>query len=212
MRKRIVFAAMMAAISVPAFAGTGVNVHVSTLGYGAEVAFQMTDTVVARVGMNQFKKSVDTNSSDLNYTGDLKLSSFGLLADWHLFNGVTHLTAGLMGNGNKLNLTAVSSPSGSYTINGVTYSGTQVGTLTTTVEFNKTVPYLGFGWSGQPKNTGFSFNSDIGIMFQGSPKATITSTGTGGSAVTADAQAQLNEDLKNYKYYPVISFGIGYAF
>jgi hypothetical protein len=33
-----------------------------------------------------------------------------------------------------------------------------------------------------------------------------------GSALTSDAQTQLNEDLKNYKYYPVISIGIGYAF
>jgi hypothetical protein len=61
-------------------------------------------------------------------------------------------------------------------------------------------------------NTGFSFNSDIGIMFQGSPKATITTTGSGGAAMTANAQTQLNDDLKHYKYYPVISFGIGYAF
>jgi hypothetical protein len=211
MKKRILFAAVMAAISVPAVAATGVDVHVSTLGYGFDVAFPVTDTVVARVGMNQFKKSINTSSSGLDYTGDLKLSSFGLLADWHLFDGVTHLTAGLMGNGNKLNMTAVAT-GGSYTINGVSYTTAQVGTLTTKVEFSKTVPYLGFGWSGQPKNTGFYFNSDIGIMFQGSPKATITTTGTGGATMTANAQTQLNEDLKHYKYYPVISIGIGYAF
>jgi hypothetical protein len=211
MKKRILFAAVMAAISAPAFAGVGVDVHVSTLGYGAGVAFPVTDTVEARVGFNQYTKSINTTSSNLNYTGDLKLSSFGLLADWHLFNGVTHLTAGLMGNGNKLKLAATAA-GGNYTINGKTYTSAQVGTLTTTVEFNSTAPYLGFGWSGQAKKTGLFFNSDFGIMFQGSPKATITTTGSGGSAMTADAQAQLNEDLKNYKYYPVISFGIGYAF
>jgi hypothetical protein len=211
MKKSILFVAVMVAISVPAVAATGVDVHVSTLGYGADLTFPMTDTVDARIGLNKFNKSITTTSSDLNYAGDLKLSSFSLLADWHLFDGVTHLTAGLMGNGNKLNMTAVAT-GGSYTINGVSYTTAQVGTLTTTVEFSKTVPYLGFGWSGQPKNTGFSFNSDIGIMFQGSPKATITTTGTGGAAMTANAQTQLNDDLKHYKYYPVISIGIGYAF
>ncbi len=215
MKKRILFAAVMVAISVPAVAGTGVNVHVSTLGYGAEVAIQMTNTVVARVGMNQFKKSIDTTSGGLSYTGDLKLSSFGFLADWHLFNGVTHLTAGLMGNGNKISTTATAAPNTNYTINGTVYnSGATGGTLSAAVEFNKTAPYLGFGWSGQPKNSGFSFNSDIGIMFQGSPKATVTATGWSGasSVLTSDAQAQLNDDLKDYKYYPVISIGIGYAF
>jgi len=215
MKKQILFAVVMAAISVPAVAGTGVDVHVSTLGYGAELAFQMTDTVDVRVGLNQFKKNINKSSGDLNYTGDLKLSSFGLLADWHLFNGVTHLTAGLMGNGNKLSMTALAAANTNYTINGATYnSGPTGGTLTSAVDFNKTAPYLGFGWSGQPKNSGFSFNSDFGIMFQGSPKATVTATGWSGasSALTSDAQAQLNEDLKNYKYYPVISIGIGYAF
>jgi hypothetical protein len=214
MKKRILFAAVMAAISVPAVAATGVDVHVSTLGYGADLAFPVTDTVDARIGLNKFNKSITTTSSDLNYTGDLKLSSFSILADWHLFNGVTHLTAGLMGNSNKLNLTAVAAPGTNYTINGTVYNSGTGGTLTTVVDFNKTAPYLGFGWSGQAKNTGFSFNSDFGIMFQGSPKATVTATGWSGagSALTSDAQAQLNEDLKHYKYYPVISIGIGYAF
>jgi hypothetical protein len=213
MKKRILFAAVMAAISAPAVAGTGVDVHVSTLGYGLDVAFPVTDTVVARVGMNQFKKSINTSSGGLDYTGDFKLSSFGLLADWHLFNGVTHLTAGLMANGNKLNLAATAT-GGSYTINGKSYTAADIGTMTTKVEFSKTVPYLGFGWGGQVKNSGFYFNSDLGILFQGSPKATITSTSATpqASAAISDAQTQLNEDLKNYKYYPVISFGIGYAF
>jgi len=49
MKKQILFAVVMAAISVPAVAGTGVDVHVSTLGYGAELAFQMTDTVDVRL-------------------------------------------------------------------------------------------------------------------------------------------------------------------
>lgn len=216
MKKQILFAAVMAAISVPAVAGPGVDVHVSTLGYGADLAFQVTDTVVARVGLNKFKKNFNTTSSGLDYSGDLKLSSFGLLADWHLFDGVTHLTAGLMGNNNKFSMTATAASNTNYTINGATYnSGPTGGTLTTAVDFNKTAPYLGFGWSGQAKNSGFSFNSDFGIMFQGSPKAAVTTTGWSGadtSALTTDAQAQLNEDLKNYKYYPVISIGIGYAF
>ncbi len=212
MKIRILFVAVMVAISAPAVAGTGVDVHVSTLGYGVEVGFQAPNSSVAmRVGVNQFKKSINESSSGLNYTGDLKLSSFGFLADWHVFNGATHLTAGLMINGNKLDLAATAT-GGSYTINGNTYSAAQVGTLTTTVEFNKTAPYLGFGWSGQPKNTGLFFSSDFGIMFQGSPKATITTTGSGGAAMTSDAQAQLNDDLKDFKYYPVISVGIGYAF
>lgn len=214
MKKQILFATVIAAVSAPAFAADATmkaDLHLSTLGYGLGLAFPVSDQVDVRVGFNQFSKSYSTSSGGLNYNGDLKLSSYGALLDWHLWNGVTHITAGLMGNGNKFTMTAAAGAGGA-TINGTTYTQAQVGTLTTTVEFSKTAPYLGFGWSGQAKNTGFSFNSDFGVMFQGSPKATIVSTGTGGSAMTADAQNQLNNDLKNYKYYPVISVGIGYAF
>ncbi len=205
MKKQILMAAVMAAISAPAFAGgatADVDLHVSTLGYGLGVALPVTEDVAVRVGFNQFDKTYTTTSGSVSYNGKLKLSSADLLADWHLFGGVTHLTAGLLYNNNKVEMTSV----GTYSINGVSYPGT----LNSTVTFNKAAPYLGFGWSGQAKNKGFSFKSDFGVLFQGKPKASVT--GSGNAAADATAQADLENSLRNFKYYPVISFGIGYAF
>ena len=218
--RKYLLAILVGTLSAPAFAETNnasadLDVHLSTLGYGLGIAFPMTDSIDGRVGFNQFNKNINKTSDQVNYTGDLKLSSFEALADWHLFNGVTHLTAGLMYNNNKLALTAV--PSGSnFTINGNTYPSSTVGTMTAAVDFNKVAPYLGFGWSGQAKNTGFSFKSDFGILFQGKPKASVTCTNpTASATLAADcnaAQTTLSDDLKSYRYYPVISLGIGYAF
>ena len=214
MKKQILFAAVIAAISAPAFADADVEAHVSTLGLGLGMGFQATDTIVARIGFNEFNKNFSTSSGTLNYDGKFKLSSLDALLDWHLFGGATHLTAGIMSNSNKFNLTATPS-GGFYTINGTQYSASQVGTLNGDVSFNSVAPYLGFGWNSQPKNKGLEFKSDIGIMFQGSPKATLSYTGTQDpniSSQVAAEQASLNDKLKNYKYYPVISVGIGYAF
>jgi len=204
MKKQILFAASAAVISAPVFAAE-IDAHLSTLGYGLGMGFQTTDSVVTRVGFNQFNKTYTKTSGSVNYSGDLKLSSVDLLADWHLFGGVTHLTAGLLYNNNKVDLTSV----GSYSINGNSYTGT----LNSAVTFRKVSPYLGFGWSGQAKNKGLSFNSDIGILFQGKPNSTVSSTDpTVTSADLATAQSDLDDSLKNFRYYPVISIGIAYAF
>lgn len=220
MKKQTLLALMLASVSMPVFAGAGLEGHVSTLGYGLGVEFQTTDSVVTRLGFNKFDKTFNTTSGSLNLDGKLKLSSVDLLFDWHLFSGATHLTAGILSNGNKFNMTATPG-AGGYTINGQNFTAAQVGLLNGEVTFNKVAPYLGFGWSSQPKNKGFMFKSDFGIMFQGSPKAKLTYTGNGGGNATVAQQisdqvaveeANLNSKLSNFKHYPVISFAIGYAF
>jgi len=209
---------VLAALPMQSFAANAtvrLDAHISTLGGGLELAVPLTEKYDARLGFNQFKFSTTQNSGGLNYKGDLKLASVGALVDWRPWSGTTHLTAGVIFNSNKLALSATTTP-GTYTINGAPYNSAGGDTITSSVEFNKVAPYLGFGWSGHPKNKGFSFSSDFGILFQGSPKASVTTTGAWGGAntsqLTTDAQNQLNTDLKNFKMYPVVSLGIGYAF
>ena len=204
------FVLSLIGFSVSAEAKTAIadiDAHVSTLGIGMDLSSAVTDTIDARIGFSQFKKSFNqstsSNGGQANYSGNLKLSSVDLLADWHLFNGVTHLTTGAMYNGNKLEMNAV----GTYVINGTSYNTP----LTTTVAFNKFAPYLGFGWSGRARNTGWSFKSDFGILFQGAPKTTITAPGVSAADIASEEKT-INDSLKNFKYYPVISIGIGYAF
>lgn len=185
-----------------------VDLHVSTLGGGLAVAVPVGNTVDARLGFNTFHRNFTKTTTNANgsVTNDasLKLSTVELLADWHPFNGITHLTGGVMLNNNKVDMNAV----GSFMINGTTYTNTP---MNAAITFNKIAPYLGFGWSGQAKNRGWSFKSDIGVLFQGTPKTTLTAPGVS-AADLATQQASVNDSLKNFRYYPVISVGIGYAF
>lgn len=202
---RAVLLLPLAILATPAHAGDAVadvDVHVSTLGAGLGVAFPVGDSVAARVGFNEFSYGYNTTTtsatSTINYTGNLKLSTVQLLADWHPFDGVTHLTAGVMINNNKFEASGVDQATGAV--------------VNALVDFNKTAPYLGFGWSSRPAKSGWSFKSDFGVLFQGAPRATLTTANQTLAANLATEQATLNDKLKNFKYYPVVSLAIGYAF
>ncbi len=209
-----VLAVFLSAVAMSARARdalTDVDAHMSTLGWGLGLAVPVSETVAARVGFNRLNWSYSVSTAlppagNVNYTGTLNLHSYDLLVDWHPFRSLTHLTAGFLYNRNQLELTS----SGTYTWKNVTYSAP----LTSTVTFKRFAPYLGFGWRGQPKETGFSLNADFGILFQGSPSVRVTSSDpvVQQSGGVASAQASLDDKLKNFRYYPVISVGVGYAF
>ena len=203
------------ALAASSSASADIDVHASTLGLGVGIATSLSDSVAGRVSFSQYSKTSQTTSDNINYDTNLKLSNIAALADWHAFDGFFHLSAGMVYNNNELEM--IATPVGTnYTINGKTYSTGQVGSLSTLVTFNKIAPYLGVGWSGRAKKTGFSFKSDIGILFQGSPKSSLTATGAAADpALAADvaaAQIKLDNELESYKYYPVISVGLAYAF
>ncbi len=191
-----------------------IDVHASTLGVGAGFAFPITKNLAGRISLNQYTYTYQSTTDKINYDATLELESVAALADWHLFNGITHLSAGVIYNNNSLNMKAV--PVGTtFTINNVVYQTNDITSLNADISFNKAAPYLGFGWSGRASKTGFSFKTDFGIMFQGAPKSKLTATGPSASAAAANiaaAEAELDKKLSKYNKYPVISVGMGYAF
>lgn len=191
-------------------ADTTVAVKLSTLGLGVDAAYSVTESVDARIGFNTYSYNVNQNSNGTNFSGKLNLNTLSALADWHPMGGSFRVSGGLMYNNNKFSMTAV--PTGGAISLGGNPQAAGV-SATSNVDFAKVVPYLGIGWGSAAKDKGFSFASDIGVMFQGAPRAAIT---TAGGAVNptdlAKANADLNAALNSFRFYPVISFGIGYSF
>ena len=206
------FAIPLSAQADSSSAHVDIDVHASTLGFGVGFAIPVTENVSGRLSLSKYNYSFQNTSDQIKYDSTLKLESVAALADWHVFSGYTHLTAGLIYNNNGFDMNGTP-VGGSYTINGQQYSAAQVGTLNANVTFNKIAPYLGLGWSGRASKTGFSFKSDIGVMFQGAPKATLSASNpTNNAALAADVaaqQAKLDADMENYKLYPVISVVCG---
>jgi hypothetical protein len=220
MRKLFVTAAVLPLLAFPgvAQADTSLGVRAGTLGGGIELSHAFSQRTGVRINVDGYNLSRTATQDNIQYDTKLKLQTGSLLGDWYPFAGNFRISAGAMFNRNKLTLKGQPT-GGSFTINGVTYPATQVGSLDATVDFNKGAPYFGIGY-GRPINSGLSLIFDLGVMFQGSPHSNITATcGTATApqcaALQSDAaaeQSKLDDSLHNFKYYPVVSLGLAYTF
>jgi len=192
------------------------NLKVGTLGIGVEGEYSLNEYFGARLGANYFKYSYDGTDDDVTYDFDLGLKTISALVDLHPAKGGFRLSAGALYNGNELDASAQSSAT--YDIGNNTYTGAQLGTLKGTIDFNKIAPYLGLGWDTSfGKESGWGFVFDAGVVFQGSPEATLSADGPVSTDPTfqqnlALEEKNLQDDLDSFKIYPLVSLGVCYRF
>lgn len=215
-------ALMVALVAFPAVChaeNMAVTGKIGTLGAGAELNMGISESVTSRIGFNSFTYNYNANSNQVNYDFKLRLQTVSALADWYPFSGSFRASGGLLYNNNKVSYGAKPT-GGTYTIGPNIYNAADVGSLQGEMAFNKVAPYIGIGW-GNPvaKNKGWGMTSDIGVLFQGSPKTSLTATcgpaltGAPCTQLQTDAATEntkLQSDLSNFKFWPVISVGISY--
>jgi hypothetical protein len=206
--------------SQASLADTSLGLRVGTLGGGIELAHAFTDTLGFRIGANGLNYDTTRTYESVDYDAKLKLATGQLLFDWFPFSNNFRVSAGARYNGNKLTMDGKPGPGGTYTINGTPYSTSEIGALNGKVDFKSAAPYVGLGY-GRPIGKGLSLTADLGVLFQGSPRSTLTATcGPAAPASTcaqiqsdvAAEQAKLNDDISKYQYYPVVSIGLAYVF
>lgn len=194
----------------------GVDAHASTLGFGGELNYTVNSFITARVDFNRYNHTYNTTKEQINYDFNLHLKTAGVLLDFHPFEGTFRITAGYFNN--KNDILAVATPQSSYTINGNTYSSSQLSSLSGDISFKSGVPYVGFGWSTLgTTSTGLGIEFDVGALLQGSPTVQLSATGsiTSNSTFQSDLaaeQSKLQGDVNNFKTYPVVSLGLAYRF
>jgi len=205
MKKALVFTAAILASGAAGAAGIGIKA--GTTGIGADVGFGIAPTVSGRVGYSALRWKYDVNTSNANYDGHLSLSNLNAFLDFHPLGPAFRVTGGVFLNNNKYEATG--RPSGGLP-----------GSFNATVKpGNSTAPYLGIGW-GNVAGAGVNFYADLGLMFMGSPKATLNADCTGLSAgqcaslqsAAAAQQAELEDKLKHFKTYPVFNLGLTVGF
>ena len=221
MKRFVAGVALLLAFSPAAWADVGVLLKAGTLGAGIDVTKGISENLAVRLQANALSYSENITESDVDYSADLELKSAGLLLDWHPFSGAFRVSAGAYWNGNEVAATGVPT-GGTYVINGQPYASTDIGSLNGQIDFSEVAPYFGIGFGSAPKaGRGMSFSFDLGVLYQGEPNVGLTVVCGVALTVPQCTQLQndvaaeavsLQDDLKDFKFYPVVSIGIGYRF
>jgi len=192
-------------------------------GFGGDLGVGINDYLGVRATAATF--NINHNGqygTSVAWDAKLKLMQAGVLLDVFPFAGGFRVSAGAVKDGNKFSLTGTPSGSGSYTFNGTSYPSTYVDSASASVDWSKTVPYVGVGWGNLSGSKGFHLTSDFGVLFTGSPTAQIavacSAAGNSAGACStlasdvAAEQAKLQNDVHKLTFWPVFRIGIGWAF
>ena len=186
-----------------------------TLGIGPEITYRVSETIGIRANATFFGFDHEVDSSDVTYDGELKLKSAGVMLDVHPFGGGFRISAGARIGDNKVELSA--RPTGEVEIGDETYSPQQIGELRGDVSAKDFAPTLTLGWGGG-LTPGLKLGVEAGVMFHGTLRVNnLMATGTfandpGFRDSLLREEAEIEEDIDNYKIYPVLQVSVGYSF
>jgi hypothetical protein len=206
----------------------GIGIQISTLGPGAELAYEVTRRLNVRGGFNYFSYTTNFTNDGVTYDGGLKLESGEASVDVFLWRSL-HVSPGVLysPNGSLLNAT-LSVPAGqSFTLSGTTYTSNGLAG-TGALKFNRVAPsvLLGIGNLVPRGRHHFSMKFEVGGAFRGSPAVALNFTGIVcnqtdticqnaatspqfQSSVAAQ-QAKFDSDISYFKFYPIVSVGFGF--
>lgn len=197
-----------------------------TTGLGAQLEVPLSPQMQARFGANALNYDYTGSTTFTTYDIGLRLRTVDALLDWYPGAGGLRLTAGAIVNRSRVDPNGRPSITGSYTFRDRTYSVSDIGEVDGRIDVRRFAPYLGIGWSSRASDRGgWRFTSDLGVIFQGTPRLTLESTGCDlgrgllGRAICdrlrsdlASETEQAREEIRNYRYYPVVRIGLAYQF
>ena len=216
------FAQEAATYSSPA-TSFGISVKAGDMGAGIDLTYGINEYFKLRGGYSQMDFSRNFTSNGSQFNGKLKLGGWDLLVDAHPFANGFRITAGGYIPTTQLGLTGTTTGAGTYTINGNTYTTAEVNSVNGKANYSGVKPYLGLGYDGfnSATNGGLYFTSDVGVIFSGAPKVTLSANCSAGTAPSTCAQLgtdiaaqqqSINSTLSKYNLLPVLQLGVGYRF
>ncbi|MDJ0748895.1 MAG: hypothetical protein QNJ11_05390 [Woeseiaceae bacterium] len=217
--------AVLAASALLAFgnasADFGVGVKAGTLGIGVEGRWDPPiPWFDVRVGLNHYDFDDSGDYAGIDYDATLALDSYYVTGNFKFPLSPLRFTIGAVSNGNELQMFSEDTGGLDFEIGGGTFTPGQVGELTSTTSFSSTAPYAGVGFDFEVFGKA-GINLDFGILWQGEPSVTLEATNFAnlsaaeqavlGPALDAE-RAAIEDDVSDYKAWPVVSLGFVYNF
>ena len=193
----------------------GIGVKAGTLGIGVEGTWRPLPYLDVRAGVNGYDYSDSGSYTGINYDAEINLDSYYVTGNLSFPLSPFRVTGGLYSNGNEFN--ASSGDNGAIIIiGGDPYPADAVGTLSAKAAFDSTSPYFGVGFDFTVFGK-VGMNLDFGVLWQGSPQVSMATDGLlAGDPIfeaSLDAErAELEDDLGDYKAWPVVSLGFVFNF
>jgi hypothetical protein len=219
------------AFHVSAFSKVAIGFKVSTLGAGVELAVPLSRTLNLRGTVNYAGLGYSFDLDGINYYTEVNFRSGQLGIDWFPFHGGFHISPGVLVFKHNLSGVANVSPGKDFELDDSSYTNSVDDPVsgTAAVRFARHVaPALMFGFGNIIPRSGrhFSVPFEFGAAFTGAGQMNIQLAGTACTApgcfnAASDPDVQtslkselkdLNDEVKKFQFYPIISLGLAYRF
>jgi hypothetical protein len=213
------------------FRSVAIGFKAGSLGTGIELATPASYRFNLRSSINIFAFDYPFTIDGINYNARLHLKSSATTLDWFPLGRSFHVSPGILYVKNTLSAPASVGPGQTFVLGTQTF----VNSIDDPMSGSASVIYphsyapmllLGFGNLIPRSGRHLSFPIEFGAAYTGAPQISVALTGTacvtdGCVSFGASAPAQtfvkqevhvLNEDLKRYPVFPIVSIGMSYHF
>ena len=169
-----------------------------------------------RVGANAYDYDTDGDHAGIDWDATLELDSFYATGNIKFPLSPMRLTGGIFANNNEVALTSQDTGGQPIEVGGVPFPADVVGMLSGRTYFEDIAPYVGVGFDFEVFGK-VGLNFDLGVLWQGEPSVDLVADGTGAGLAPFQAaleveRQELEDDLSDYKAWPVVSVAFIYNF
>lgn len=175
---------------------------------GLDLAYRINPKITVLLGYNYFKYTVNTVTEaakeGVKLDAGIKMSAVSGLIEYHPFSkssfkllaGVAYINQGL--------LSVLVTPEGSYTFGTTVFTPEEVGNISLAVDYGKSAaPFVGIGFGRTVPKGRVGIGFEMGMYYTKPP--VISLTGKERLSSMTEQQAQVQENMKDWRYWPVIN-------